>query len=243
MIESAQGSGWELRRGLWQDALADVEECDTLISDPPYAARTHDGHDTIDRRYDGSQNNLIEYESWTTENVHEFVNAWSDRVRGWFVVMTDHTLARDFESALLARGRYVFAPVIYLSPGSTVRLQGDGPATWAVHIVVARHRTKAAMKWGALPGGYVLSKGYSDLKTDVKQGQGIIGGKPLWIMQALVRDYSRKGDVVCDPCAGAGTTLLASVIERRRAIGSEANQERYEIAKRRLGKGYTPSLF
>lgn len=34
----------DLRLGRWQDVLADVE-CDALICDPPYSARTHKGHD------------------------------------------------------------------------------------------------------------------------------------------------------------------------------------------------------
>lgn len=46
-------------------------------------------------------------------------------------------------------------------------------------------------------------------------------GKPEWLMRALVRDYSRAGDLVCDPLAGYGTTLHAAIAEGRRAIGSE----------------------
>jgi len=42
----------------------------------------------------------------------------------------------------------------------------------------------------------------------------IIGGKPMWLMRALVRDYSRPGNLVCDPCAGGATTLIAAAIEK-----------------------------
>ena len=35
-----------LRLGRWQDALAGVE-CDALIVDAPYSARTHGGHDAV----------------------------------------------------------------------------------------------------------------------------------------------------------------------------------------------------
>jgi DNA modification methylase len=40
-------------------------------------------------------------------------------------------------------------------------------------------------------------------------------------MRALVRDYSRPGDLIVDPCMGSATTILAAVIEGRRAIGAE----------------------
>jgi site-specific DNA-methyltransferase (adenine-specific) len=70
----------------------------------------------------------------------------------------------------------------------------------------------------------------------------VVGGKPLWAMRALVRDYSRPGDIVCDPTAGGGTTLLAAAIEGRRAVGAEMNEDNYRKAKRRLEAGYTPTL-
>lgn len=239
---NASGRDWELRRGRWQDALGDVE-CDVLISDPPYSARTHSGHDGAERN-DTSETagHDLDFNAWTDSDVHEFVESWEPRVRGWFVAMTDHVLFPTFESALKERGRYVFAPVIFLMPGGRVRLQGDGPASWATHIVVARRRTKEAAKWGSLPGGYVLPKGYNELKNDTKKGEAIVGGKPLWIMKALVRHYSRRDDMICDPCAGAGTTLLAAAIEGRRSIGAEVNDERFELAARRLGKPYTPTF-
>jgi hypothetical protein len=36
----------DLRLGRWQDVLADVERCDSLITDPPYSARTAEGYRT-----------------------------------------------------------------------------------------------------------------------------------------------------------------------------------------------------
>ena len=70
-----------------------------------------------------------------------------------------------------------------------------------------------------------------------------MGGKPLWLMRSLIRDYSRPGDLICDPCAGGGTTLLSAAMENRKAIGAEMDPKHYEIARKRIAKGYTPSLF
>lgn len=55
-------------------------------------------------------------------------------------------------------------------------------------------------------------------------------GKPAWLMQALVRHYSRSGQLVCDPLAGYASTLRAARAEGRRAIGSEMDPAVAEAA-------------
>ena len=67
-----------------------------------------------------------------------------------------------------------------------------------------------------------------------RETKPVVGGKPLWLMRALVRDYSRPGDIVCDPCAGAGTTLLAAKLEGRRYVGGDIDAAHAEIARERL---------
>lgn len=211
-----------------------------MIVDAPYSDRTHGAY----RQMAEVGRQAINYACWTADDVRAFVESWAPRTRGWFVTLTDHKLAPIWEDALEAQERYVFSPLACMEPGSRVRLCGDGPAQWSVWAVVARPKTRAAQQWGALPGGYVIpaSEGWRGAKN--KDGRaGVMGGKPLWLMRALVRDYSRPGDLICDPCAGAATTLLAARIEGRSAIGAECDEKHFAIAQKRLARGYTPSLF
>ena len=64
------------------------------------------------------------------------------------------------------------------------------------------------------------------------------GGAPDegWVEQAVVllRDFSSEGDVVLDPFAGYGTTLVACALERRRGIGIEIDPARVRTIERRL---------
>lgn len=238
----------DLRLGRWEDALADVGEVDVVISDPPYSERVHEGHDDgvgisgstrMKKRWQrpsgGSdpirERRTISYPSWGSDNVRAFVDSWAPRNRGWFVCLSDHGLCGAYEDAYRAHGLTTFAPVGILIPGMTVRMAGDGPSSWMLYANVAR--PKRLSKWGTLDGGYTGPPGE----------RVHIGGKALWLMRALVRDYSKPGDLIADPCAGAASTLIAAATENRRAIGAEVDPATYAVAKKRIAKGYTPDFF
>ena len=226
----------------WQQLAEVVGQVDTLIVDAPYSGRTHDANDGSSRR-DPSRmanpeklNRPLNYACWEPADVESFVATWAPLTHGWFVTITDHMLARSWEESLLTTGRYVFAPVAFTAPGSRIRLAGDGPSNWTTWIVVARPKTKAMQRWGTLPGAYVLPPGHAERMQ-------VVGGKPAWLMERLVSDYSRPGDLVCDPCCGAGTTLTAAVRVGRRAVGGDMKREHAEMAARAVSGMQQRPLF
>lgn len=227
----------DLRCGDYRETLADVT-CDALIADPPYSTRTHAGHDAgaslVNRkqkawpRSGGGSDPLrprraIAYAGWSAADVDAFVDFWAPRNRGWFACMSDSVLCEVYRAAFERNGLVGFQPLPCVIPGMTVRMSGDGPSSWAVYLNVAR--PKSLHKWGTLRGAYVLPN----------QGERVhIGGKPMDLMREVVRDYSRAGDVVCDPCAGGATTLIAAAIEGRKAIGSELDPATHALAMKRI---------
>ena len=230
--------GAQIHLGRWQEALAHVDAVDAVICDPPYGARTHEGHNATASRHAGegkdkSERRAITYATWTPDDVRHFVASWAPRCLGWFVAFTSHDLCPTYVEALEAAGRYVFAPLPWYSPGSRVRLSGDGPSSWTCWVMVSRPKSRDYQRWGTLPGGYMTPP----------EDCEVVGGKPLGLMRAVVRDYSRPGDLVCDPFVGSGTTALAAVMEGRRFVGAEQKPEHYEIATRRLSRGFTPTMF
>lgn len=221
----------DLRLGRWQDVLADVE-CDALIADAPYSARVHAGHDAVAGIKGVAE---LGYFSLDADGVAEVVSHWAPRTRGWMCSITSHDLVTAWESCMNEAGRYTFAPIPVIDRGSRPRLLGDGPANWTAWLVVSRPKSTEFARWGALPGCYLRSPG--DDRGEHR------GGKPLGVMRAIVRDYSRRGDVVCDPFAGGATTLLAALMEGREAVGSECDPNAHADAVIRLARGYTRDLF
>lgn len=238
----------ELRLGRWEDVLADVDEVDSLIPDPPFGKRTHDGqrHGRKDARYTGDKGCILSarglpYDYWTPEDVCAFVDAWVGRVRGWFLSFTSHDLWSVYAQRLEAAGRYVFHPIPCIQMHRNVRLAGDGPASWADYLVVSRPRTQEFARWGSLPGCYV-GPCFDPGENALDRSKRVPGGKPLWMMRAIVRDYTRAGDFVCDPCAGGGTTLVAARLEGRPSIGAEIDEVRHAYAAARIARSHAPLL-
>jgi len=205
----------DLRLGHYRDVLADVT-CDAVICDPPYGARVHDGD--VGKLDLDVQREQLTYAAWTPQDVADFVAFWSTRNRGWFACMTSHDLAPAWESAYRDAGLFSFMPLPIVGP-CNVRMGGDGPGSGVVWMMVARPRSAEWSKWRSLPSWYHTTE----------RGKHI-GGKSISLMRDIVRDYSREGALVCDPCAGRGSTLYAARQERRLAVGAEIDPETYSLA-------------
>lgn len=67
--------------------------------------------------------------------------------------------------------------------------------------------------------------------------------KPVKLLENLIEIFTDKDDVVIDPCAGSGTTLLAAVQCGRRAYGFEIKKNFYNEAKSKVLKSIQKKLF
>lgn len=238
-------------------AVAEVmagRQADALIFDAPYSAKTHTGHasslvtarragqyaareqaagnDSPHIRYaarasaKGKSRSDLAYEAFDADKIAAFCALWLPLCSGWVVSITDDVLAPAWAAEFERAGLYAFQPLPLVEIGSRVRMSGDGPSCWSCWIVAARPRGKPFATWGTLPGAYIQGRDPTR--------ERIIGGKPLPAMCGLVRDYSRRGGLVVDPFAGAGTTLLAAKQWGRRSIGVESDPKRSVLCGRRL---------
>src|SRR5690606_30857649 len=103
------------------------------------------------------------------------------------------------------------------------------PSNWTCYVVASRPKRQPFSKWGALRGAYI---GTSDRHSG--RESRIIGGKSFPLMRDLIKDYSRPGDLVVDPCLGGGTTMVAALAEGRRFVGMEKDEGRADKCRELL---------
>jgi site-specific DNA-methyltransferase (adenine-specific) len=205
---------------------------DAVIEDPPYGARCHGGQ-THDRKQGSTGSRVsdvgLQYDHLDADGVSELVSRAALCCFGWAMWMTSHDLVPAYEIALAAAGRYTFAPLSIVIAGMNVRLAGDGPSNWTVHMLVSR--TKRKKCWSTKPGAYVVPR---DPSAGRKGHGWVSGGKPLGLMEAILRDYTEPGDLVLDRFTGGGTTGVAAIRLGRRFHGYERKPEHFAIAVKRL---------
>ena len=67
--------------------------------------------------------------------------------------------------------------------------------------------------------------------------------KPVNLLERLILLFTDEGDVVIDPCAGSGSTLIAAINLNRKAYGFEIKKDFYQKAKDIMFKQIEQRLF
>ena len=67
--------------------------------------------------------------------------------------------------------------------------------------------------------------------------------KPIQLLERLIEIFTDPGDVVIDPCAGSGSTLVAAQITGRKAYGFEIKKDFYKKACEWINMPKVPNMF
>jgi 16S rRNA G966 N2-methylase RsmD len=240
-------------------ALADLydDTVDLVITDPPYSQHVHSksrrgctGYVEPTRpNAKAAQFNRtreLGFEHLTDKMRALCAKHFARLAMRWVLVFTDgesnHLWRRDLEAAGL---RYV-RTLYWEKLGATPQFTGDRPADHVEHIVLAHSmgKRKGRMTWNGGGRGNVYR--YPIVQN---RGGGLDGKrlhttqKPLALMEALVRDFSQPGELILDPFAGSGTTLVAAARNGREAFGYEIDSVYAAEAQKRLETTVVQSAF
>ena len=154
-------------------------------------------------------------------------------VRRWCLVFSDAESTHRWRESLEAAGTRYVRTGAWVKPDAMPQFSGDRPSVGFEPCTIVH--AFGPMRWNG--GGHAALWTYNT----VKGGQGDRPDhpcpKPLPLMRELVTLFTDPGDLILDPFAGSGTTLLAAQIEGRRAIGIELEEKWCEVAANRLRYG------
>ena len=227
----------DLRLGDWRTVLDDVTTCDALICDPPYLGACASAGGRAFKDVVNASGPVMDYAPADAEMLVSLCE-WSRRCTGWCVFFNDFDGAHLIRKTLLAMKAVVAEPIAWVKPPAMSPARGSIilPQKGTEFIVCARFVKMS--KWHTH-----LVGSYGSAPSTRPQDIGFTGGKPIDLMRAIVRDYSRPGDLIVDPFCGSGTTAMAAAMEGRHCITSEFSLANHAIASRRLGGHYQPGLF
>lgn len=210
-------------------------EINLLLTDPPYGiSKSYNCEAQVPRRLRTNGRDFImpkgHFGKWDEPiKPDEWLDVVLPKVSGWVVSFCSQAQIHAYQECL-ARHKFV----------------AIGTLVWQkTNPVPFNHRYKPVNAWEAV----VVGK----RPNTIFNGEGVVHNvfkhkspspqarihptqKPLGLMRHFVRLFSQEGDVVYEPFAGSGTTIIAAALLGRRAVGYEMDEAIYQLACARMKK-------
>lgn len=212
------------------DVMPLLAGIDHLMMDAPYEAHMHaalsgDGLKRTDGYNDTTD---LDFED-VSEIRAPFALAAAKLRPRWFITFCTTEGVAAWRDAIEAAGMRYHCAGIWHKTDARPRFNGQGPAIGHECFVTA-WGASGVKRWN---GGGHHSFYHGPTQSSTRTGLHPTE-KPVWLMEAMVRDYTNRGDLICDPFMGSGTTGVAALRLGRRFIGIEKNEAYFEAACKRL---------
>lgn len=209
-----------------------------VITDPPYNVSHRNGRDGTTpgrlRRSDGSQREVRrDFGDWDRDWSPAGLIAELPRIlrpSGALVAFTsEHLMADWLGSGLNHRNVIAWRKTNPMPQFPKLYVQAVEFAVWQVN---------GSGGWAFNAGGYQANCYEGPIVPAAERVHPT--QKPVWLMRALVAVHTAPDDVVLDPYAGSGSTLLAARDLGRRSIGVEQDERYCEVIANRLRQDVLP---
>ena len=199
------------------DIMPTLGEVDSIITDPPYDARTHANARSLRGRRVVS---TIDFDSFTEERFIEFCRNAVTQAKRWVVMSCAWRHAAELERAGVPLVRFG----IWHKPNGAPQFTGDRPGVgWEAIAILHREGKK---HWNG--GGH-----HAVWVCNIEQGEHPTQ-KPLKLLLDWVAKFTDEGETVLDPFMGSGTTGVACIKLGRKFIGIEKRADYFKLACRRI---------
>ena len=213
-------------RGLADKSVA------SAVMDPPYSDRVHSRLGKEGRNDGVRSRDALSFAALTPAEAAAIAAQMARVVTRWVVVFCDELSLGVWVTSLEEAGCEYVRKGTWVKDDQMPQMSGDRPSSGTEEIVIAHApRPKGVrLRWSG--GG----------KPAVYRGNAQEGGvervhpaqKPLWLLSALLGDFTDPGEVVCDPFSGSGTTAVACKRLGRNFIGWEKDPTFHAAAVKRI---------
>jgi site-specific DNA-methyltransferase (adenine-specific) len=202
------------------DIMPTLGEVDSIITDPPYNAKTHLGA----RSAKSGAQSPIDFDSLSEEQFIAFCAGAVALARRWVVMSCAWQHAALLEKA----GVPLVRLGVWHKPNGAPQFTGDRPGTgWEAVAILHREGRK---RWNG--GGH-----HAVWVCNIERGEHPTQ-KPLPLLMDWVSKFTDEGETVLDPFMGSGTTGIACAKLGRSFIGIENRQDYFDLAARRITETY-----
>ena len=212
----------ELWLGDCREVLPLLPKVDAVITDPPYDAKTHEGHlsNAADRQALGFS---------MLDDFHGLVDLLVEKSERWVLMTcaTSHALEAQQRDDFIRLG-------VWVKPNGAPQFTGDRPGTgWEA---VALFHQKGKKRWN---GGGHHAVWIHNIESGLHPTQ-----KPIGLICIWVKQFTDRRETILDPFMGSGTTGVAAVQMGRKFIGIEREPKYFDIACERIDRATRqPKLF
>jgi len=206
-----EGEGWEIHVGDFRDFV--WPDVDHVMTDPPYSEHVTSNSKT-NSRIGGSPDLRFGYNAGDLDLAHEFAAKVSVHCERWCVFTIDDRSMHEWRQTLELHGTRHVRTGFFRRTNPMPQISGDRPGSAGDFVQISHGPGK--MRWNA--GGQSAHWRGSGPRPGerIRKGQ-----KPVSLLLSWLLQFTDRGDLVCDPFAGSGTTAVAAVESGRRFIGFE----------------------
>lgn len=232
-----QDSAVTLYCGDCREILPQLGAIDDVVTDPPYCSGGFSESGKQTAKGMGLRSETIREIGWFVNDamstagicwLMSHVSGWCNRILppgGTFTAFTDWRMVAHLSPAIESGGFRYSNLLVWKKPNP-----GLGVGFRAQHEL-AMHFSKGSGEYFSLRHGNVIEAGRVSTSEREHQTQ-----KPLELLQSIIEVVSAPGQVILDPFAGSGTTLVAAKNLGRKAIGIEIDKNYCEVVARRLNQ-------
>ena len=212
------------------ELLPGLPPVDLVLTDPPYEAEAHTQQRRVKRGGGVLELEPLGFAPMVPSHRDTVSQLIATLSRRWVLTFCQIEAVPLWRCSYEAAGLVYRRTCIWVKPDGMPQYSGDRPGM-GYETFVAMHRPgKSHWNGGGRHGVFTVHK------HDGIGANGHPTQKPLRLIAELVRLFSDAGELVLDPYAGSGTTLVAAKRLRCKAIGIELNEEYCELAARRLSQ-------